>query len=196
MGASFGAGAAAGRGASTRSFRKGVAAAVKRQPWAATVSRASAGSHRSWRMSGAPVCSARRAPWIAPTLCPSGEGMKIGESGPSPKRSANVTFRAASVSAVCMTAFGRPVVLDVNMRWSSPSTGGAGPAPGPLPAASEPGLGPGPGLGQRRVPSSATVATAGGAGHRPAAARATSPVSIRPFRSTVMSTRTPHSSTA
>ena len=82
--------------------------------------------------------SARRAPWITPTLCPSGDGMKIGESGPSPKRSANVTLRAARVSAVCMTAFGSPVVLEVNMRWSRPSTrwGGGGVASAGFPARS------------------------------------------------------------
>ena len=54
-------------------------------------------------------------PWMAPMLCPRGEARKIGESGPSEKRSVNPMFRAARVSSLCMTALGRPVVLDVNM---------------------------------------------------------------------------------
>ena len=127
--------------------------------------------------------NARRAPWITPTLCPSGEGMKIGVSGPSPNRSANVTLRAARVSPVCMTAFARPVVPEVNMSWSSPSTGRARAGPRPaLPApASEPAFASELGIGQRRDPSSAMTATAGGTGRtRAAASRESAPVSIRP----------------
>ena len=145
--------------------------------------------------------SARRAPWIAPTLCPRGEGMKIGESGPSPKRSAKVTLRAARVSAVCMTAFGSPVVLEVNMRWSrDPAGGGASAAPAlaPWPVAAEVPVasGAGPADDQRLVPTPTAIPTAGRPGHCPAAAMARSPVSVRPWRSTVRSARAPQSSAA
>ena len=54
-------------------------------------------------------------PWMAPMLCPRGEARKIGASGPSEKRSVNPIFSAARVSSLCMTALGRPVVLDVNI---------------------------------------------------------------------------------
>ena len=112
-GASF----AVGRGqlASTRSFRNGVAATVNAHPNASIASSARSGFHTSCRTSGAPVWSDNRVPWTAPMLCPRGEARKIGVSGPSEKRSANPIFSAARVLSLCMTALGRPVVLDVNM---------------------------------------------------------------------------------
>ena len=125
--------------------------------------------------------------------------MKIGESSPSPKRSAKVTLRAASVSAVCMTAFGSPVVLEVNIRWSSPSAEDEAPAvraAGARSAARAARSDAGAGSRQRRVPSSPVIATAGERRHFPAAARAISPISVRPCRSTVTRARAPQRSAA
>ena len=85
---------------------------------------------------------------MAPTLWPSGDGMKTGVSELSEKRSANCRLSVASVSSLWLTAFGGPVVLDVNIRWavsSGTSTVGSGPTAGPDAAS--------------RAPSAAATAT-------------------------------------
>jgi hypothetical protein len=41
--------------------------------------------------------------------------MKIASCAPNEKRSVKALFKAANVSTLCITAFGRPVVLEVNM---------------------------------------------------------------------------------
>ena len=53
---------------------------------------------------------------MAPTLWPSGDGMNTAVRWLRPNRSANCRLRAPSESSVWLTAFGGPVVLEVNMR--------------------------------------------------------------------------------
>ena len=173
-----------GQFASTRSFRNGVAATVKAQPNASTVSSALSGSQTSCRMSGAPVWSDNRVPWTAPMLCPRGEARKIGVSGPSEKRSANPIFSAARVLSLCMTALGGPVVLDVNMMCARSAAFAGSDASRPAGAVCHVP----PDSSNRKTPRPCPQAAA--------ASRAMSPNRAAPWRSSETSARAPVSRAA